>query len=181
MTMRFDLSKYWSPVFIETGTRSGDSVARALENRFENIYSIELSERFYEECRFRFEDQIREGTVELLLGSSTERLPEILNRVDVRATFWLDAHWSGPRTPTAKGDEDVPLMKELEIISRHNIHTHTILIDDVRLFGGDDRDGVDWSSVQEKSVISLLKDINPSYRISYERGHVADDVLVACL
>ena len=179
MTIHFSLSKYWNPIFIETGTRSGHSVERALENGFEKIYSIELNERFYEECRNRFEKKIQEGKVELLLGDSVKRLPDILRRVDVRATFWLDAHWSGPSTPTAKGDVNVPLMRELDVIAGHHIKDHTILIDDVRLFDGDDRDGVDWSNVQEESVISILKNINSDYEISYEQGHVSNDVLVA--
>ncbi|MCP4403196.1 MAG: class I SAM-dependent methyltransferase [bacterium] len=179
MTMHFNLSKYWNPVFIETGTRSGDSVKQALKSQFEKIYSIELNERFYEKCRSRFENEIQAGKVELLLGDSAKRLPDILKQVDVRATFWLDAHWSGPKTATAKGDIDVPLVKELDWIARHSINDHTILIDDVRLFDGDDRDGVDWSNVQKEAVISILMNINPDYEIFYEQGHVSNDVLVA--
>jgi len=179
MTMHFSLSKYWNPIFIETGTRSGDSVKRALENQFKKVYSIELKKQFYEECLCRFEMEIQEGKVELLLGDSVSRLADVLRQVDVRATFWLDAHWSGPKTPTAKGDIDVPLIKELDLIARHRIKDHTILIDDVRLFGGDDRGGVDWSNVQEEAVISILKSINPNYHIFYEQGHVSNDVVVA--
>ncbi|MBT4521102.1 MAG: hypothetical protein HOC23_13960 [Halieaceae bacterium] len=179
MTMKFGLSKYWNPVFVETGTRSGDGVAQALKSKFGKIYSIELNETFYRECQYRFSKEIQEGKVELLLGDSARLLSQVLRQVKVSATFWLDAHWSGPKTVTARGDIDVPLARELDLIARHNIKDHTILIDDVRLFGGGDRDGVDWSNIQEEAVISALKEINPDYKIGYENGHVANDVLVA--
>ncbi len=48
MSMNFCLEKYWNPIFIETGTRSGDSVNKALLARFKKIYSIELDAKFYE-------------------------------------------------------------------------------------------------------------------------------------
>ena len=179
MTMHFDLSKYWNPIFIETGTRSGNSVKRALRSNFKKIYSIELKEQFYKECLDRFEEEIQEGKVELLHGDSVKRLPDVLEKIDSTATFWLDAHWSGPTSPTARGNIDVPLMRELEVIAKHRIKNHTILIDDVRLFGTYEKDGVDWLEIQEESVVTILQNINPDYEIFYENGFVSNDILVA--
>ena len=135
MSMNFILSKYRNPVFIETGTGEGGGVERALRSRFGKIYSIELSEKRYKNCSLRFKEDIQEGRIELFLGDSADCLDSILKRVDSRATFWLDAHYSGPETESVRGDEDVPLMRELEVISKHYIKDHTIMIDDLRIFG----------------------------------------------
>jgi hypothetical protein len=179
MSMNFDLLKHRNIIFIETGTGRGDGVKKALRSLFKKIYSIELSEKRYEICKRRFKMEIQKGQVELFLGNSVNCLAQILKQVDSRATFWLDAHSGGPMTGSAKGDIGVPLIKELDLISRHHIKSHTILIDDVRLFGGKDREGVDWSNAPLDAVIKALKKINPDYIISYEKGHVPKDVLVA--
>lgn len=141
MSMNFSLLKYWNPIFIETGTSRGNGVKKALKDRFKKIYSIELKKKFYDECKIKFKKEIQKGKVELFLGDSAICLADILKQIDCRATFWLDAHYSGADTDTAKGAEDVPLMRELDLISKHHIKNHTILIDDVRLFGKND--GVD--------------------------------------
>ena len=175
MPMKFSLLKYLNPIFVETGTARGDGVEKALNTRFNKIYSIELKEEFYERCTRRFEKHIQKGKVEILLGDSTIRLADILKKIDSRATFWLDAHYSGARS--ARGNEDVPLMRELDLISKHHIKNHTILIDDVRCFGR--RGNVDWSNISLDGVIKALKKINPNYSISYENGYVQNDVIVA--
>jgi hypothetical protein len=73
----------------------------------------------------------------------------------------------------------VPLLKELALIGRHRIKTHTILIDDVRLFGT--KGPEDWSGVTLDKVIDKLKSINRNYSIHYENGieWAQNDVLVA--
>jgi len=42
--------KYPNPVFIETGSCHGTGIQQALDAGFTEIYSIELSSIFYEEC-----------------------------------------------------------------------------------------------------------------------------------
>jgi hypothetical protein len=168
----FSLLKYWNPIFIETGTYYGDSVKAALSARFKKIYSIELNDKLYKDCKDKFKKEINEGRVKILLGDSSICLPMILKEINQRATFWLDAHYSSGNTE--RGSVDVPLMMELGAISKHDIKNHTILIDDVRLFGS--KGSEDWSNVSLNSVIKTLKEINPCYAISYEKGFCKNDV-----
>lgn len=177
MSMNFSLLKYRNPVFVETGTNMGYGVRCAVDAGFKKIYSIELSRDLYGKCNLMYKKEIQKGNVELFLGDSGVLLADVLKKVDSRATFWLDAHYSGPGTDTVQGDEDVPLFRELNIIEKHHVKTHTILIDDVRDFGGND--GVNWSAIRLDSVVEKLKKINPDYRIFFERGSIPNDVLVA--
>ena len=175
MPMEFSLLKYRNSVFIETGTYKGSGVRRALAAGFKKIYSVELKEEFYYECKRKFKKEIQEEKVELFLGESVVCLANILEKVDRQATFWLDAHYSSG--DTAQGPIDVPLMEELELIGRHSIKNHTLLIDDVRLFNT--KHSEDWSNIKLEKVIDKLKEINPNHKIFYESGFCKNDVLVA--
>lgn len=172
MSMLFDLMKYINPVFIETGTYFGETVKRALKAGFEKIYSIEINKEFYENLLIKFEKEIKTGRVNLILGDSYECLPELLKNINCKATFWLDAH---PMGKAIKAIKAVPLIEELDAIAKHTINTHTILIDDVRLFSNSPR----WSDIQFDRIIIKLKNINKDYSISYETGIIKNDVLVA--
>jgi hypothetical protein len=111
--------KFQLPVFIETGTYMGETVA-ALAKDFEEIHSIELQEDLYQTARRQFGD---------VLG-------ELLNKVHRPALFWLDGHYSGGIT--AGGNLQTPIQKELAHISRHSLAlAHVILIDDARLWVGE--------------------------------------------
>lgn len=175
MPIKFSLEKYINPVFIETGTFGGDGVKKALEAGFEKIYSIEINEKYYKNAMKQFEKEIKEGRVNLILGDSVVCLPKILKNINCKATFWLDAHYSGGKT--GRGSKDVPLLEELNAIAEPARNTHTILMDDVRLFGTEHSQ--DWSDVRLEKIITKLKSINKDYSISYEDGEVKNDVLVA--
>ncbi len=133
------------------------------------IYSIELSPVYYQYCRYLFRNFPK---VHLLEGDSAKQFDLILDKIDAPATFWLDAHCSGGNT--ARGDSGTPILSELESIAKHPIKTHTILIDDVRLFGSEEFDFVPLDEVIER-----IRHINPLYTISFEDGYVPGDILVA--
>src|SRR6516165_6082145 len=120
MTLPLTLAKqYLSKVFVETGTNLGGAVALALEAGYETVYSVELNSQFYESARQRFADN---PAVHLFHGSSVLLLPEILSKLDGKATLWLDAH-ENPPGPS-------PLTEELDQIKKCNVDYHTIMIDD---------------------------------------------------
>jgi hypothetical protein len=165
-------AKYPNTYFVETGSCLGDGIQSALDAGFKHIYSIELSEKFYDCCFNRFVlNSGLERWVELVLGDSGEVLPEVLNKINGSATFWLDGHYSGGST--AKGKSNTPLIKELDHIAAHHINNHTILIDDVRYFGTADFDFLTLGEVMEK-----ILSINPLYEFSFEDGYIENDVLV---
>lgn len=164
--------KYPNKVFIETGSYLGDGIQYAIEAGFEQIYSIELSDKYFDICTNRFSTN---KNVNLIKGDSCEKLAELIQTIDVPITFWLDGHYSCG--DTACGKYAIPLIQELESIAQHPIKTHTLLIDDMRCW-------VEYNDVhgfQTDDVIKAVKKINPKYKISYIDGYVPNDVLVAKL
>ncbi len=158
-------------IFIETGTFYGQGVAIALLSGFNKIYSIEIGEFLYRKCLNTFHDFLN-NKVFLFLGDSPTFLNEILKTINEKCIFWLDAHYSGEGT--AKAYKNNPILDELDSIKKHHINNHTILIDDVRLFGTDEFDNI---TIEE--VINKLLEINPAYEIKYENGFCPNDILVA--
>lgn len=164
------LSKHPNTIFIETGTYMGATTALALRCGFERVLTVELSDHWRDLYQTLFGDDDR---VELFAGSSTDRLPQMLAKVDAPATFWLDAHYY-PGSPSARGDKYCPLLEELDLIAGHWIKTHTLLIDDVRCFGKEF-----GPEVTVEQVIKKLLAINPEYRFHFEHGRERNDILVA--
>lgn len=161
--------RHLNPVFIETGCFFGAGIENAISAGFPEIHSIELSNHFYTLCKQKFKDN---RNVHLHLGDSSIVLKEVLSKISDRTTFWLDGHFSA--CDTAKGETNTPILAELTIISNHPIKNHTILIDDVRLFGTPEFD-----SIKLDQIIDKIRLINPDYQFSFEDGHVPNDVLVA--
>ena len=160
-------------IFIETGTAGGEGVYRASMAGFAEIFTIEFCADIYEYSKriFSIYPQIHQ-----YLGDSATVLTKILPSIHEPAVFWLDAHYNGPRGTDSLGDvnDKCPLLRELKAIASHHIHTHTILIDDVRCFGTKD---FDYLSLEK--VMDAIHQINPNYEISFEAGYLPNDVLVA--
>jgi hypothetical protein len=115
--------------FVETGTHRGGTV-EAMNHAFRRVYTIELGMELWAKARRRF---ARNGHVTVLQGDSAQVLPTVLARLTEPALFWLDAHYSGPRT--ARGSRDTPITEELSAILAHPVAGHVVLIDDAREFG----------------------------------------------
>jgi hypothetical protein len=166
------LSKYKNPYFVETGTANADCVRLALEIGFEKIFSIELDSDLQKENITKYKDYIEKGLINLITGDSLTKINELINELDKSTTFWLDAHVDhGPC-----GIKKCPLYEELEAINKSYIKTHTILIDDVRIFGQHWGDNINVNELKNK----LLK-INSDYKFKFEDGFAKDDILVAFL
>jgi hypothetical protein len=121
------------PVFIETGTYRGDMV-EAVKGDFERIYSIELGEDLARKAAQRF---AADPHVTVFHGDSGEILEDLLSRIDRPCLFWLDSHFSDAET--ARSELITPIRRELEHILAHPLaRRHVILIDDARLFNGED-------------------------------------------
>lgn len=162
-------------IFVETGTLWGDGVEIALQCEFKKIYSIEIDPERVKFNRERFAKEIENGKVELVEGDTFDVFYDIVNSLDEPATFWLDAHWDNDGAPI--GEYKCPLPYELDVISDSVIKTHTLFIDDRRLFGN--LDSTWGSSIAESDIEEKISTINPSYFITYEDGHVEEDIIVA--
>lgn len=120
--------QYNCKTFIETGTYKGDTI-NACKDFFDDLYSIELSHELFTESKKRFSDISK---IHIFEGNSGEILPKIIGEKN-NIIFWLDAHYSEGKT--ARGQEDSPIIKELDFIL-NNTDTNCILIDDARCFKG---------------------------------------------
>lgn len=136
---------------VETGTYRGDTVAACL-GTFERIISIELDPAWAALARRRFSHEPR---VELLHGDSAELLPGVVRALKGPALFWLDGHWSGPGSETARGSAVTPILEELRVVlsSRPD---HVVLIDDARLFGS----SPGYPSLDE--IRQVVEDVTPA-------------------
>jgi hypothetical protein len=149
--------------YIETGTYLGDGI-KAVLNNYENIHSIELSEKWY---NYNIEQFKNNKNVKMYLGDSKKILPELLINIHEPITIYLDAHYSGGTT--AFGDEEVPLLFELDILKNRK-YDDIIIIDDCKLLGkkgicgSGPNDPVypemnyDWSNITENNIINLMKE-----------------------
>jgi predicted O-methyltransferase YrrM len=115
---------------IETGTYLGDMVYANINN-FKKIYSVELDEKLYRRARARFK---KYKHIRIVHGDSAAVLSVLVNKIHSKSLFWLDAHYSGGIT--AKGENNTPVERELNIILRRWKKGSAIIIDDARLFTG---------------------------------------------
>ncbi|NDB61554.1 hypothetical protein EB001_24405 [bacterium] len=167
-----NLEKYGvGDTFIETGTYIGETVDHILTTDFKNIHTIELNDQLYKDAVEKYKDEPR---VTCWQGDSVDCLKTVVDNLDGPATFWLDAHASGPLQGGKSGG--TPVLDELDIIASHPCKEHTIIIDDCRLFGSNE-----WSYVSRDSAIKKILEINSKYNIYYLDGHIPGDVLWATL
>ena len=118
-------------VFVETGTYQGDTL-KALRRNFDQLHSIELSQRLHGRAAERFAGDRK---VRLWCGDSGDLLSEVLECVDKPALLWLDGHYSGG--DTALGSEVTPIFRELKVLAQWPWRaSYSIVIDDARLFNG---------------------------------------------
>jgi hypothetical protein len=149
--------------YIETGTYLGNGITCVLNN-YNNIHSIELSNKWYD---YNVEQFKNNKNVKMYLGDSKQILPELLKSINEPVTIYLDAHYSGGTT--AFGDQETPLLFELDILKNRK-YDDIIIIDDCRLLGktglcgcGPDHPiyptmSYDWTDITEHKIMNLLKE-----------------------
>lgn len=182
-TTLYIFKKYKNKYFVETGSYLGDGIQSALDCGFEKIISLEISNQYKTICERRFYGN---QNVQLIMGDSCEILYDSIKNIEDQITFWLDGHYSG--TGTGLGKYEYPLLQELEQIKKHHLNTHTILIDDLRIFrGNEDTSTGEEVKFTESDLIDSIMKINKNYTISYEDGEhpggkvEKNDVLIANL
>ena len=151
--------KFNTKILVETGTYLGDMV-EAQRDRFDKIYSVELSKKLFQRAVKRFKTY---SHINILNGDSGIVLNKLLPGIDTPALFWLDGHYSGGIT--AKGSKECPVPEELEAILKSDL-PHIILIDDARLFDGTH----DYPTLDE--IKQLYKKSNRDHSLT-----VKDDII----
>ena len=120
-TLRAYAERFHLRTLVETGTYHGDMV-EAMRYVFDKIYSIELSQKFFERAQEKFKS---DEHIELIHGDSGKELGKVMKRLGSEpALFWLDGHT----------DNYNPILAELAAINISPL-PHVIMIDDWRMFG----------------------------------------------
>ena len=90
------LYKYINPVFVETGTYFGEGVAAALEAKFKEIHSIEISPSIHATVSELFEAH---DNVHIVCGDSTKVLWDVIKDIQDKITFlWILTVLAGHQT-----------------------------------------------------------------------------------
>ena len=198
-------------IFVETGTWVGGIPAKVMYDYgdlvvFDKYYTIELGKVIcqraankyklfekhnFDSSKFNPHEDIPDesfdkrqeyfnGKLTLINGDSSEMLEELLLTIDEPICFWLDAHAGASKY--ARGDKDVPLLKELEAISNHHIKNHIIAIDDAHLFGVQQLDSngnvmCDYTDVPYERVKEKILSINKNYDVGIYKPYGMEMVL----
>jgi hypothetical protein len=164
------------PCFIETGTLNGDTIF-ALEQYFNNIYTIEYSEHYYNKTKDIYHNN-GGNKIHFMLGDSSIVFKTLLPKITEKTIFFLDGHWSGGNT--GKSNKDCPLNEEITEICNLFNNEAIIIIDDFRLFGLDSSCGKlneDWSKINKDILLNILNTrITKVYHLDSE--HAKDDRLI---
>lgn len=151
--------RYQLSTLVETGTYLGDTLF-AVYPAFNKLYSIELSEHYYNKAKKRFK---RFPKINLIHGDSGQELKKLVGQLSAPALFWLDGHYSGGLT--AKGEKECPIFEELNAIFSSSL-PHVIVIDDARLFVG----AKDYPTVDE--LRNYLQTHRPNYSLSIDTDSI---------
>lgn len=156
--------KYAIRTLIETGTFLGTMIW-ATKDAFSRIYSIELGAELHKVAQKHFAPFPH---ITLIHGDSAQVLPNLLAQIAEPCVFWLDSHYSG--FFTEKGDSETPVWQELAHILQHPIQQHVILIDDARLFTGQDQYHPGYPTIEQ--LRELIRNHNPNWVFE-----VRDDII----
>jgi hypothetical protein len=149
--------KHGCDTFIETGTFYGQMVNFA-RNIFKKVISIEIFPPFHRENVAQF---AHDTDIHILLGDSGKNLPEAISLSSGPILFWLDGHYSG--TGTGIGEKVSPIIEELRLIAKASRKNDVIIIDDRRLFTGQD-----GYPDLDTTVVELMI-INPKYKVNFDK------------
>jgi hypothetical protein len=137
---------------IETGTYYGEMIAAAVD-RFRKIYSIELDPELARRAQMRFR---KYSQVEIIKGDSQLVVPELLQRLNERCLFWLDAGYCGWGGGIGNPNR---LGSEFSAILSDKIPDHIILMDDADGINGE------GGSPTLPELIALVESRYPNRRV----------------
>jgi hypothetical protein len=150
-------------IFVETGTNQGETIEVA-NATFPNCITIELSEELYR----RASQRLAHTKIRFEFGDSCEALSRLSSELVEPVVFYLDAHFSGG--DTARGAEDVPLLREVAILGSRQ-QQDLVVIDDASLFGFSPKDGLneDWGLVTVETILAAFGKEQAFYLLEHDR------------
>lgn len=154
------------PILVETGTYKGETAFWAA-SVFNEVHTIELIEEISKSTQ---NDPSCPKNVNFYIGDSANVLQEVLKKVNQRALFWLDGHWS---PFVHEVERQCPLLEELQAISKKQ--DSIIFIDDATAFYGPmppPHKAEQWPSLEK--IFVTIKELFPSHRFT-----IMDDVIIS--
>jgi len=139
--------------FIETGTYKGETITK-MSPLFKTLHTIEISKKLYNKATLKLKSY---DNINLHLGDSINVLNELIPNIDDNIILFLDGHWS--MGITEKGEKEVPLIEELNIIKDKLIGNAIIIIDDARLFGKGPNNSdikVNWENITLNNILKTV-------------------------
>jgi hypothetical protein len=110
----YDLKHFLNKTFVETGCSGlGLGISSALTAGFQEVYSVDINPKLYEECKLIFE---KDSRVHLSLDDCGNWIYNTLNAIGQLCTIYLDAN--GGET------SESPLIASLNAIIRTGIKDH---------------------------------------------------------
>jgi hypothetical protein len=97
----------------------------------------------------------------------------VLDTINEKSTIFLDAHdleYEGIETHLYDKENECPIIKELNIISNHQVKEHTIIIDDIMMIVSD----FGWSkgyNINLDTIKNLILSINKNYKFEIIQDH----------
>jgi predicted O-methyltransferase YrrM len=114
---------------VETGTFLGDTTY-FLSSRGYRVITLEVDPLLANLARARFSGR---DNVRAIEGDSAKLMPKLVPELDQPALFFLDGHYSG--SGTGMGEQETPVVKEVEAILAGARDGSVVIIDDARCFG----------------------------------------------
>lgn len=160
------LAKYMTThchLFIETGTKWGDTAIRAAELGADKVITIEGDSEMFQIAHDHVKDAAPWADIEVRYGDSAPQLRKLDRDVFAagRVIVFLDAHT----------ESESFVHEELDAIFSWNYLPDVILIDDISLMRA-------WSVNPLDLETRLLE---RGYKISYENGRGVSDILVGVI
>lgn len=189
MPINFDLEELRNDFgcvnYFETGLfdpRLDVSCRKALNSKFEKVYSLELRKDWIDLGKEEFKDFIDSGVL-TLINDDSNNLGQYLNNEDFsgRTFFFLDAHVDRKDIPKLNFSNKCPLLNELAAIKELDRKDHIICVDDVRIlkrpfpWGEKSYGNIDFIDNIKRIVLSIDK----NYKFKYLDGYKKNDVLMA--
>ena len=156
--------------FVETGIWKGDTTFE-MEKLFEKVFAIELNKIYLEDVKSRYDG----NKIEFLEGKTEELIGPLCRKLDKRTIFFLDAHTDRNPPKWLGATNYVPIFEELKDIMRYFKEEAIIIVDDVKLFGINQRG---WRKINEESILNIVRERLIDYYYGPSEKHEKDRMFI---
>ena len=156
--------------FVETGIWKGDTTFE-MEKLFEKVFAIELNKNYLEDVKSRYNG----NKIKFLEGKTEELIGPLCKKLDKRTIFFLDAHTDRNPPDWLGATNYVPIFEELKDIMKNFNEEAIIIVDDVKLFGINQRG---WKDMNEENIINIVKERLSDYYYGPSKKHEKDRMFI---